>query len=281
MLQTMSTKSQKIPEKSKLLLEFPIGLHYKDLNQKILLKVDAGSGINCISHGTFQRLFPNKQPNRSTLLLENYGNSPVSIIGRFTAFIRWKGKVFHQEFHVTNANSFSNLLSREACFRMEVLQTCFTVTGKEIHLPQPEPVINKTTSVSKIEIMSQSTKPHRKMEDIMHSIDPESVRKSPLTKQKILGVYADVFEGLGTFPGEPCKFKLKENYMPARHAPTKVPIHLQDSFHQEINDLVKQGVLQEVEHSTEWVKSFVIVEKDVSMDSGNSHAPHHQIKKKL
>ena len=27
MLQTMSTKSQKIPEKSKLLLEFPIGLH--------------------------------------------------------------------------------------------------------------------------------------------------------------------------------------------------------------------------------------------------------------
>ena len=39
MLQTMSTKSQKIPEKSKLMSEFPIGLHYKDLNQKVLLKV--------------------------------------------------------------------------------------------------------------------------------------------------------------------------------------------------------------------------------------------------
>ena len=36
-----------------------------------------------------------------------------------------------------------------------------------------------------------------------------------------------------------------------------------------------------MEHSTEWVNSFVIVEKDVSMDSGNSHATHHQIKKKL
>ena len=32
MLQTMSTKSQKIPEKSTLLLEFPIRLHYRDLN---------------------------------------------------------------------------------------------------------------------------------------------------------------------------------------------------------------------------------------------------------
>ena len=42
MLQTMSTKSQRIPQKSKLLLEFPIGLHYKNLNQNVLLKVDTG-----------------------------------------------------------------------------------------------------------------------------------------------------------------------------------------------------------------------------------------------
>ena len=67
-------------------------------------------------------------------------------------------------------------------------------------------------------------------------------------------------------------FKLKKNYVPARHAPRKVPIHLQDDFHQEINNLVKQGVLAKVEHSTEWVNSFVIVKIDVSMDNGNSHA---------
>ena len=124
MLQTMSTKSQKILERSKLLLEFPITLHYKDLNQKVLLKIDTGSSINCISLGTFHKLFPNKQLHRSTLLLENYGNWPVTIIAKFTAFIRWKGKLFHQEFHDTNANSSPNLLSRDACFRMEVLQTC-------------------------------------------------------------------------------------------------------------------------------------------------------------
>ena len=161
-----------------------------------MLKVDTVSDINCISLGTFQRLIPNKHLNRSTLLLEHYGNSQVSIIDRFTAFIRWKGKVFHQEFCVTNANSLPNLLSRDVCFRMEVLQTCFTVTGKEIYLPQPEPVINKTTSVPKIEVMSQSTNPHRKIEKAMHSIDQESVRKLPRTKEKILDVYANVFEGL-------------------------------------------------------------------------------------
>ena len=171
MLQTMSTKSWKILEKSKLLLEFPIGLHYKDLNQKVLLKVNTGSNINCISLGTFHKLFPNKQLNKSTLLLEKYGNSPVTIIGKFTAFIRWKCKVFHQEFYVTNANSSPNLLSRDACFRMEVLQTCFVGTGKE--LPQPEPVSN------------QSINPHKQMEESMHSIDQRSESRSPLTKQEI------------------------------------------------------------------------------------------------
>ena len=80
-LQTMSAKSEKIPEKSQLLLKFPIGLHYKHLNQKVLLKVDTGLNINCISLGTFQKLFPNEQLNRSTLLLQNDETSPVSIIG--------------------------------------------------------------------------------------------------------------------------------------------------------------------------------------------------------
>ena len=69
MLQTMSTKLQKIPEKSKLMLEFLIRLHYKDFNQKILLKVDRDSDINCNSLGTFHRLFPNQHFDRSMLLL--------------------------------------------------------------------------------------------------------------------------------------------------------------------------------------------------------------------
>ena len=87
MLQTACSKHQKIPEKSKLMIEFLISLHYKDLNRKIMLKVDTGSDINCISLETFQRLFPHQQLTKSTLLLENYGNSLVSLIGKFKAFI--------------------------------------------------------------------------------------------------------------------------------------------------------------------------------------------------
>ena len=152
-------------------------------------------------------------------------------------------------------------------FRMEVLQTCFTVTGKEL----------SQTKQCKHSIDTSM----RKSLLTMHSINPKSMSKSPLTKEKILEVYADVFKGLGTFPGEPYRFRLKESYLPTRHALRKVPIHLQEDFHAEIHDLVKQGVLEKVEHCTEWVNSFIIVKKDVSMDSGNSHALHHKVKKKL
>ena len=66
---------------------------------------------------------------------------------------------------------------------------------------------------------------------------------------------------IGKFPGMPYKFQLKENAKPVGHAPRKVPIHLQDAFHKEIRNLEKLGILEETKDVTEWVNSFVIVEK--------------------
>ena len=98
------------------------------------------------------------------------------------------------------------------------------------------------------------------------SISQSQLKYCPLMKQDILHVYSDVFTGIGKFPGTPYKFQLKENAKPARHAPRKVPIHLQDAFHSEIHNLEKLGILEETKDVTEWVNSFVIMEKtpDVS-----------------
>ena len=93
------------------------------------------------------------------------------------------------------------------------------------------------------------------------SISQSQLRDHPLMKQDILHVYSDVFTGIGKFPGMPYKFQLKENAKPTRHAPRKVPIHLQDTFHSEIHNLEKLGILEETKDVTEWVNSFVIMEK--------------------
>ena len=104
-----------------------------------------------------------------------------------------------------------------------------------------------------------------------------SVSRFPLTKQDILSQYSSCFEGIGHFPGDLYKFHLKPDHKLARHAPRKVPVHLEAAFKEEIESLVKQGILEEVREHTDWVNSYVIVEKD----TGNQHVPNHTVKKKL
>ena len=58
-----------------------------------------------------------------------------------------------------------------------------------------------------------------------------SIADLPLTQDKVESTYADVFQGLGKFPGEPYKLRLKPDAVPAKHRPRRVPVHLQDAFH--------------------------------------------------
>ena len=61
-----------------------------------------------------------------------------------------------------------------------------------------------------------------------------SITDLPLTQEKVETTYADVFQGLGKFPGEPYKLRLKPDAVQAKHRPRKVPVHLQDAFHEEV-----------------------------------------------
>ena len=103
-----------------------------------------------------------------------------------------------------------------------------------------------------------------------------SVSRLPLTKQDILSHYSSCFEDIGYFPGDPYKLHLKPEHKPARHATRKVPTHLEAAFKEEIKSLVKLGILEEVKEHTDWVNSYMIVEKD----TGCHHSPNHTIKKK-
>ena len=111
------------------------------------------------------------------------------IIGKLKAFIQWKGKVFHQEFHVTNANSSPNLLSRDASFQMEVLQTCFAVTGKEIPPQMKQGNHCIESSVSKSSLNMPSTTPTSVSQSPLNmpTITPTSVSQSLLTKREDTG----------------------------------------------------------------------------------------------
>ena len=61
-----------------------------------------------------------------------------------------------------------------------------------------------------------------------------SITDLPLTQDKVESTYADVFQGLGKFPGDPYKLRLKPDAVPAKHRPRRVPVHLQDAFYGEV-----------------------------------------------
>ena len=102
--------------------------------------------------------------------------------------------------------------------------------------------------------MSQVCKPGESLalRKVKHPLNGRtSVSRLPLTKQDILSQYSSCFEGIGPFPGDLYKFHLKPDYKPALHAPRKVPVHLETAFKEEIESLVKQGILEEVKERTD------------------------------
>ena len=76
--------------------------------------------------------------------------------------------------------------------------------------------------------------------------------------------YKHLFQGISHFKSQPISIEMQEGSTPIRKPARKVPLALCENFKQEIDSMVKAGILTEVtpEKSTpEWLNSFVIMKK--------------------
>ena len=192
-------------------------------------------------------------------------------------------KVYRQLFYVTNADNSPNLPPRHGCYTLGVIKPCYSVesdssSSKFQGISEAKPTL-PTVSSEKANMHGECDS-HCKNEGTVTDIQKcfskcgimrNDIQGAPLTKVRILDVYSDIFTGIGKFPREPYKFQLKENAKPVRHASRKIPIHLQDGFYKEIRNLEQLGILEPMKEVTEWVNSFVMMEKKVPIDSSNSH----------
>ena len=241
--QPVYTYMVSVPHANKHLIRFPIAIEPMALRRKgthmdsslstpsVLLKADTGADVNLMNRKTFDQLFDSKVLKPTPIRMENYGNSTVKVLGMFHAFFRWKDRVYRQLFYMTDCDRSPNLLSRDACYTLGVLKPCYTVEWTLSAQRNLVPNLPKTSLHQKIKGSDGKLSNDSKKQSI---ISQSQLKNHPLMKQDILHVYSDVFMGIGKFLGMPYKFQLKENAKPARHAPRKVPIHLQDAFHIEI-----------------------------------------------
>ena len=93
-----------------------------------------------------------------------------------------------------------------------------------------------------------------------------------MKKGDILKAYTDIFTRIGKYLGPPYKFQLKPNAKLAQHTLRRVPIHLQEAFHQDIKNLEHQGILEPIKEVTKWVNSFIIVEKKADPQDKQDHS---------
>ena len=118
-----------------------------------------------------------------------------------------------------DSDTTPNVLSRESTFTMGILKPCFVLkktTWKENTAvqqdatknhpqstkPEPQPTQMKTGNAK--QLRSPPT----------HNINGKINLKGPLTEEFIKMEFSEVFEGLGRFPGEPYKLKLKLDAVP-------------------------------------------------------------------
>ena len=282
---------------SKHLIKFPIALDYATLRDRnkmenstgstghtkcstMLLKADTGANVN-LNRQTFNQLFDEAKVLQPTpIRMENYGNTAVKVLRMFHAFLRWKDKVYSY-FMLLTVTDPPTCCQGMLVTHLGVLKPCYTVENSTGYT---DSTLSQETSIhaSNRDDFSAKSFLHQKINGTekklsinsnKHSISKGQLQGSPLKKQDILETYADIFTRIGKFPGLPYKFQLKPNAKPTRHAPRKVPIHLQDAFHEEIRNLEALGILEETKDVTEWVNSFVIMEKKLPINSSNSHSP--------
>ena len=72
--------------------------------------------------------------------------------------------------------------------------------------------------------------------------------------------YDDVFEGIGCLPGK-LHLETDKNVTLVQHSPRKIPVALKDYINSKLYQMIKQGILNNVNQPTNWVSSFVAVKE--------------------
>ena len=80
------------------------------------------------------------------------------------------------------------------------------------------------------------------------------------SREQILQRYPDIFEGIGCFQGPPYHIHLDQSITPKQTPCRLIPVHLKEAFQQEVDKMLKAGVLKPVHEATTWINSFVLVE---------------------
>ena len=88
----------------------------------------------------------------------------------------------------------------------------------------------------------------------------ESAVSENVTKDPLLILFADVFQGIGCLPGE-YSIELSKDVQPVVHPPRRVPVPKKEAMKAELDRMVADKIVTPVTEPTDWVSSVLAVPK--------------------
>ena len=128
-------------------------------------------------------------------------------------------------------------------------------------------LISSAANHPKREVHAQSTSsiPPTSTSTVPQENTPRRV-KIVKSKEQIQEQYPKLFKGIGRFPGEPYHIHLNLSITLKQTPCRPIPVHLKQTFQQEIEKMLTARVIKPVHEATPWINSFILVE---STDKSN------------
>ena len=108
--------------------------------------------------------------------------------------------------------------------------------------------------------MSLKTSLELSLIQLTYLVDNPCGQNEICTTELIMREYPDLFKGVGLIPGD-IELHLKPDAVQVINAPRRIPVALRERFRTELTRMENAGIVAKVTCPTDWVNSFIIVEK--------------------
>ena len=213
------------------------------------VRLDTAADVSMMSKSVYQQLFDDPQYQKLQPVTTNtvmHDHSKAEVPGSVTIPILKDNKKHGINFQVVPYEA-STLLSYEQV----------TKHGLVIILEQKQPPKNAIVYGSSVDIKYINFLQRNESQTTTWNTSP----KQPLTSLDEINMqYKEIFEGIGTFPGKLYHINTDPSILPKWLPCRPVPVHQQDEFKKQLNEMLGAGVITEVHEAHPWINSFVIVE---------------------
>ena len=216
-------------------------------NTLVKYKLDIGAEINVLPKSVYKGMQDKPKLIPTAVTLTAYNDTNIPIIGKCIANIQIKDKVTPVLFMVADGES-TPILGQTACEKLQLIKQIYNLKLKQIREGSPEKSMRKQKK-NKAKSKVTDGAEHKKAVVTDHEMKKHYLRKFP-----------NVFGEMGTLPGE-YHMVTNRNVSPVIPANRKFLFASLPKIKEELDRMVKLGVITLVNGPSEWVSSMVVAEK--------------------